>query len=197
MQTKVRQTILTTPRPYLSYSQLSVFERSQDSYIDIYINGNTYSNPRMDYGKRVHQSLETGLTSQEKSIQHAYTFLPRYGRPEAKIKVKTGDLTLYGILDDLNVRKSIINEYKTGAIIWTQSRVNKDVQLTFYVLLFFLKYKRLPKIIYLNWLNTNQNSKDYLNITQFETHRTLTDIIRMDNRTKKVWQGIIKHCESI
>lgn len=92
----------------------------------------------------------------------------------------------------------ILAEYKTGRQ-FTQKMVDSSSQLTFYALLIWLKYGKLPDEIFLHWAKTEIDEDGELKITgdikTFETIRTFSDIILLRGRVKSAWEGINQMCK--
>ena len=181
-----------TPRPYLSWSQLQLFERNPELYREVYIGGREiYSTSALETGKELAMAIENG-ESDNAIIEHLRRFLPNYPKIEYEIKAKLGDIQLLGKLDGYNTRKKIIGEIKTGKK-WTQKMVDTSGQLTFYALLIWLKYKTLPEI-YLHWCEANDGELTG-EIKSFKTKRSKIDLIKFSSRIKKAWEGIKKLCQ--
>lgn len=185
---------IKTPRNYLSWSQMNLFERNPEMYKEIYIDGReNLSNDFLELGKEMAEALEKGK-SKNPIINHLLIFLPSYPKVEYEMKAKIEGIPLLGKLDGFNSKKGIIGEFKTGKK-WTQLMADKFGQLTFYTLLYRLKYKKMPKEILLHWMETN-NDDGKLKLTgkikTFKTQRSTNDLINFIPRIKKTWNGIIK-----
>ena len=96
----------------------------------------------------------------------------------------------------VNTSKTLIKfcDYKTGIVPWTQRRVDNDDQLTFYALVVWLKYKKLPDEIKLEWMPTRRNEYGELELTgeikEFKTERSLQQILNMLSRAQEAWKTI-------
>ncbi len=194
MGNTTKQIKIKTPRPYLSWSQLQLFERSPERYKEIYIDGReNLTNDFLELGKEMAEALEKGK-SENPIISHLLTFLPSYPKVEFEMKAKVEGIPILGRLDGFNPQKGILGEFKTGKK-WTQSMANKLGQITFYTLLYRLKYKKMPKEILLHWARTD-NSDGELKLTgeikTFKTQRSTSDLINFIPRIKNAWNGIIK-----
>lgn len=184
------------PRPYLSWSQMNLWEQNPELYKEVYIYGReNYPSEYLELGKEMAEALEKGK-SKNPIIKHLLIFLPKYPKVEYEIKAKLGDIPLLGRFDGYNPRKKIIGEFKTG-VKWTQGMADKSDQLTFYALLIWLKYKKLPNEILLHWVKT-ENKDGELKLTgdikTFRTKRSLSEILRFSARIKKCWAGINELC---
>jgi len=187
-----------TPRPYLSFSQLSLWERDKELYRRSYIEGiKQPENQYLRLGKALADRLETGVKTNNKLIEYLDIFMPTYPKIEFEIEADFEGIPVLGKLDGFKRRGLIIGEYKTGKK-WNQSMVDKSTQLTFYAMLVWLKYKRMPSEICLHWAKTeiNEDGKLVINgdIKTFKTIRTVSDIILMRGRIKKCWDGIQEMC---
>jgi len=196
--TKSKKLQIKTPRPYLSWSQLSLFERSPSLYERIYIDG--FKQPENKYlklGKEVAERLETGIETDNELIEHLALFMPKYPKVEFEIQADFKGIPVLGRLDCYDPKKRIVGEIKTGKN-WSQGMVDKSGQLTFYAMLVWLKTKKLPSKIRLHWAKTKLDSDGDLQIVgdikTFYTTRSISDIILMYGRVKKCWSEIIKMC---
>ena len=185
-----------TPRKYLSWSQLNLFEKSPKEYSRLYLEGRKRpDNKYIQLGKKLADRLETGLPSGDKTIEHVVNFLPKTKKQEFEITVSRFGVPLLGRLDGFDPRSKKITEHKTGKK-WTQKMVDSLGQLTFYSCLVWAKYKVLPKKIVLHWLETKENEFGELYLTgkikTFKTKRAYVQIALMSCRIKKAWKGIKK-----
>lgn len=188
--------VCNTPRQYLSWSQMSLWNRSQEEYKRIYIYGEKgFCNGAMELGKKVSDGLEDNDVIEDDDIARLAIFMPQSPRKQYEIEVNFQGIPLYGILDGFNPKskKKIIREDKTG-IKFTQSMADNLGQLTFYAILVFAKYRELPHKMYLDWARTikDENGKFKLTgeIKTFETKRTMQDILLFYTKMKRTWQEI-------
>ena len=186
---------IKTPRPYLSYSQMSLWEKNPDEYKRIYFEGGEgFYNSAMELGSKLSEALEEDIHSDISIVEHGRIFLPAYAKKEYQLKVETEVCPLLSKLDTFSSRPLKFREYKTGKVPWTQGKVDKSMQITFYTYVIWRKYKKLPSPIHLDWLCTDPD-KNYGMIKSFETTRTITDLIKFHVRIKKCWQGILEMSE--
>ncbi len=187
-----------TPRPYLSYSQLRLFERSANLYKEVYIDGvRMKANAAMDLGKKLADRMEFDEESDDRMIEHLSIYLPRYEHHEYEIAGEISGVPVFGKLDGFTEFDLDIGEYKTGKL-WTQSMVDKDDQLTFYAMLVWIRFKRLPEKIRLHWCPTeivDGQVRPTGEIKTFSTTRRMADIIKMAGRVIKTWKAIINLCQ--
>lgn len=196
MKKSKKSLIINTPRPYISWSQLNLYENDLDAYRRRYFDGiQQPTNQYLETGKKLADRLETGLETGDEFIEYLAIFLPKYPKIEFEIKANWEEIPVLGKLDGYNPAGRIIGEYKTGKC-WTQSMVDKSDQLTFYAMLVWLKYKKFPSEIRLHWAKTEIDEYGELRITgdikTFKTIRTLSDIILLRGRIKSAWEGIIQ-----
>ena len=189
--------VYNTPRPYISWSQYFLWLSSPKRYIEHYIYGEDgYDSDSMRLGKKMAERMELDEETDYPDIEQVAMFMPKSPKREYEIEVNFEGIPLYGILDGFNPlsNKKIIREMKTGKK-WTQSMADKSGQLTFYTILVFAKYGKLPDKIYLDWAPTERNiNTGKLKLTgevkTFETKRTMQDILLFYSKIKKVWEEI-------
>ena len=195
---KSKKPQVKTPRPYLSWSQLNLWERDKELYRRTYIDGlKQFENVYLKTGKALADRLETGIKTDNKMIEYLALMLPKYPKVEFEIRANFKGIPVLGRLDCYDPKKRIVGEIKTGKN-WSQGMVDKSGQLTFYAMLVWLKTKKLPSKIRLHWAKTKLDSDGDLQIVgdikTFYTTRSISDIILMYGRVKKCWSEIIKMC---
>jgi len=184
----------TSPKGYMSWSQMSLWERDPNLYYQSYIQGiDMYHSKYMSFGKRVHKALEIGYDKgNDPAINLVATFIPSYPKREFRINVKFEGVPLYGIIDGWNPWSKEFGDYKTGKN-YSQATANRSDQFTFYATMIWLKYKVLPKKILIHWIKTAENSEGLYvtgDFQTFETKRELKDIILFSKRIRIAWEGI-------
>lgn len=93
--------------------------------------------------------------------------------PKSKIALKFEELT--GIID-FEAEGDILGDYKTSSHPYTQEEVDQSNQPTMYYLLYFLKYKKLPKkFVYIVFLK--KRKKDMIQV--LETSRNFSDMTKL------------------
>jgi hypothetical protein len=204
MPSKTTKNKIITPRPYLSWSQLSLWEKSPYEYAKHYIYGATINNPHIELGKKLAEVLEKGWEDEEDfdiknlDIELARILLPTYPEKEVELKAEVDGVPILGKLDGFDRDRLIIGEYKTGIQEWTQERVDNHGQLTFYALLVYLNFGKLPSQINLYWIPVRYDGYDIVlsdNTQIFETKRTMKDLLDMGVRIKRAWEGIKELCK--
>jgi len=190
---KKSKTILL-PRGYLSYTQLALWEQDPREYVRRYIYGEQYPiNAAMHYGKKLATCIETGDSEGDELIDTVARLIPRYDtveyRLEAELDVNGYKIPLLGFADTYRTTDYAIREYKTGKWPWTQSKVDKQDQLTLYALIVYLKHKKLPADLHLDWIVTEYGQEGEISATgeikSFATDRSLTDLMEVATRVKK------------
>jgi hypothetical protein len=186
---------MSTPRQYLSWSQLQLWEKDPQQYFLVYFEGvNKYRSKYIELGKRLAKCLELGKDELgDQLIEKVAKLIPNYPNKEFEIRETFEGISLLSFLDGWDEDNFIIHEVKSGTH-WCQKDVDNCSQLSFYALQIWLKYKKLPKSIELHWAKTEVLPDGSLVLTgevkNFKTTRTLKDIIIIGGRIKKAWKGI-------
>ena len=192
MAKPVQPNSIITPRPYLSWSQMNLFERDPAAYVAQYIYGEPPpTSSALAFGKRIAASLEAATTD-DAEVENLRILLPRFPKKEYEIKVEYSGVPLLAKPDLFSPWKVHIGELKTGQAPWTQSRVNQHGQLKFYALAAWLKYKRVPKVE-LYWAPTEWREHKLClkgEIMTFQAEITEQDILSFGARIPQVWAAI-------
>src|SRR5262245_13341970 len=196
-----QQASFLSPRPYLSWSQIQLFERSPDLYAQKYIYGKEEERSEaMRLGKRLSEALETQQATGDNALDNLLAFFPHYPEREYEIKARMDgvEVPLYGILDGFDPANLRIGENKSGRL-WTQEMVDESGQLKMYALLVWLKYKKMPRQIMLRWARTQSNDDGDIEfvgeINSFEADISLNDVMLFTDRVRKAWAGIKELCQ--
>lgn len=193
-----------TPRPYLSWTQLDLWEKSPDRYKQTYIyDDKMRPNMGMSFGKIMADALETGDTTGDAILDLVIAKIPKFGVMEceldAEIKDGKNTIKLFSKIDTAKRTLSAFKEYKTGQAEWTKSKANDFGQITFYATAIFLKTGKIPKDIELVHVPTKKGNNGQIEATgeilRYTTTRDMIDILRMIVRIKKAWAGIEAMCE--
>lgn len=164
-------------------------------YYQVYFEGlDQFRTKYLELGKRMATCLENGFDAERDPLfEMVAVFMPHYPAREFDIKMVFEGIPLVGKIDGWNEKTMTIGEYKTGKH-WTQTMADVSGQLTFYSLLVWLKYKKLPKGIFLHWARTDEDMEGNLKLTgdikTFKTQRSLKDLILFSKRIKTAWAGI-------
>lgn len=189
-----------TPKPYLSYSQLMLFERSPKKYCDIYLKGfSQHKNDAMKLGSKVADALEWRMETEDAKMNDVIGRLPKLARADEEFvtvvpKSKLPEVPIIIKPDAASEDWLKLYEYKTGHSKWTQGKVDKNDQLTFYAMGVWLKTKKIPELK-LFWMPTVEEFGSRVltgEIVEFETSRNLGDISAMMIRAREGWEGIKK-----
>ena len=175
---------------YISWSKLTLWEHSKDEFRRVYIDGFKRESWAMDLGSRMAHAVENDEPSEDPIIEQGRMFLPKLKKQNFKIDVNCSVCPLTGKMDTFDPKTKKFRDHKTGKWPWTQKKVNDHGQITFYYYLIWLKYKKMPPKAWLDWINTDPESKDYGRVKSFPTVRSMTDLIKMHTRIKSAWAGI-------
>jgi len=157
------------PRPYLSYSAFSLWEKDKDAFRRRYYeNEKPFETVETIFGKTVHEQLSPD------------------GEKQIEVWL-TEDLKLMGFLDNFNEESLGITDYKTGHLDskgnapWDRVKVQKHKQLVFYSLLVLLKYGKYNPIVKLEWLETKFKNRS----VEFNGHILNTETRELELTGKK------------
>jgi hypothetical protein len=193
---------MLTPKGYLSWSQLDLIEVSPERYREAYINGHRPPpNRGQRLGSKIHEAMENESLTGEISLDMVIEKVPRLECREEIVmsEMECGyKIPLLIKMDTFKKDLSAFKDYKTGLTRWTQERVDKDDQITFYATAIWLKTKKIPEDIELVDIATKYgpdgNPEATGEVYRFKTRRTMADIVRMMARIKKGWEKIEKMC---
>jgi len=191
-------------KEYLSYSQFTTFSQSPDAYRKAYIFGYKFSNKYTEFGSKIHEALEHRKAT-DRDEKMALKLIPKATKREVEVWAIVGGVPLFGridgvdeglqmLADDKNYK---IKETKTSKNGWTQGKVDKSVQLTFYAMMFATS-KKIPiedVRIQLDCLRTFEDIDGTLHLTgekqSFNTSRKQSDIDALIPKIQEVWKGIL------
>ena len=203
------------PRPYISYSQLRMFEQNLEEYKRIYFYGeeNRPPNRGQVLGKTLSDAMEedeeTGDIEVDAIMAQITPKLPR--RDEiimTKLSVgkypKRDFVPILVKPDRCSLDYMTFQEIKTfgKSSPWSQGRVDKDDQMTFYFMGLYLAAKRdgstmIPKGELIACPTEKRIDDDGIerphlvgDILRFPTTRTFADILRMEARVARAWREI-------
>lgn len=196
---------MLTPRDHLSFSQMTLFERSPELYKRQYIYG---QKPResinMQYGSQLANGLEHDETTGDPILDLMMCHLPKYELMDIPFEVGLPDgkeiITILAKPDSMKADCSAFYEYKCSTRKWTQKIVDDSDQLTFYAMAMWLKTHKIPQeielcVVEVEYIGTRGKLRPTGQIKRFKTKRTMLDIIKMTSRAKKAWKGIKELCE--
>lgn len=175
----------------MSWSQFSCWETNKKQWFDRYILGKKgYATKEMVYGNVIGDRIQ--------NEPDFVPSIPRLKHFEYTIKCTFERIPLIGHID--NYEHSVVHEFKTGKVSWTQKRVDDHRQLDFYAMLLWLSEKIPPQTlkIRLYWLPT----EDVVEVSEyghdvsvriiepcvpvvFETTRSMTHVVKLLGDIKK------------
>ncbi len=192
----INQPAFHSPRPYLSWSQISLFERSPEWYAKKYLFAQQEEQTdSMRFGKRFAQALELQQKTGDDALDNLVSVFPKYPLREFQIEAQLEgvEVPLYGVLDAFDQETLRIGEFKTGRL-WTQEMVNESGQLKMYALLVWLKFQQLPSEVLLHWAETQYIEGKGIEFTgevqSFEARISLEDLATFSARVRRAWDGI-------
>ncbi len=195
---------MITPRPYLSYSQMTLFEMSPEKYVDKYFYGREFRpNRNMLFGKKMADGLEFDEATGDPALDMMMSELPKFELMDIAFEVTLPNgkkpITLLIKPDTYKADYSAFKEYKLSKRKWTQKMVDNSGQVTFYAVGFWLKTGHIPQDIEFDVVKTKYGDKNELmasgEIWRCPTKRSMIDILKMTIRIKKAWAGIEALCE--
>jgi len=115
------------PKGYLSWSGMSTWCRSRESYRRHYYHkGDSTVTPAMEYGSKISDLLENH--PEDPLVRE----IPKYMQPEYPFNVTVDGVPIYGKIDSWDPLGKVFLEYKTGIRPWDRVKVHKHEQLDFY-----------------------------------------------------------------
>lgn len=196
---------MITPRPYLSFSQMTLFEMSPEKYIQKYIYEEKERISRnIALGKQLADGLENGELSGDPLLDLVMAKMPKFelmDKPfETELKNGKEVIKILAKPDTMKPDMTAFKEYKTSTRAWTQKMADESGQITFYTTAIWLKTGRIPSDIELVCATTEYDENGALRptgtIIRLRTHRHMSDVIKMTLRMRRAWSGIRKLCEN-
>lgn len=187
------------PRPYLSYSQLVLWEKNPARYKAIYLGGRQFGTNRgQALGREIAEAIETDEETGDAVKDWVIAQLPKYELRDKEIRAILGTgkdaVPLLAKPDSCKINYLAIIEYKTGAEdSWSQAKVDRDDQLTFYATVTYLITRKIPDLdLYHAPTKLDGLGRPVLvgDIKRYPTKRTLLDIMKMQARMKRAWREI-------
>lgn len=211
---------LRWPRPYLSWSQFSLWTRGSsgpDAYIKKYLYKDPeYTNRAMQVGRQMADMLmERDKETDDPILEHYRMFLPNYGcngdLPGQELQTTYAGIPLLSKPDGYNppiirpespsIKETVLHngelgEYKTGRL-WTQARADEHEQIDFYLLVWQQIWHTKPKTI-LHWMPTIINGAGMPEptgaIVNFETSRSDERLTIFGGKLIRAWREIGQRC---
>lgn len=195
---------MVTPRPYLSFSQMALFEMSPARYASQYIwNEEQHTSKNMAYGSLFAEGLESGEATGDPMLDVMASRIPKFEMMDVAFESDLPDgketIKILSKPDTYRADGTAFKEYKTSVRNWTQKMADDSGQITFYAMGFYLRHGVIPSDIELvnvrvayTGVNTLEPTGDML---RFPTKRSMVDVIKMTGRAKRAWGGIKALCE--
>lgn len=195
---------MITPRPYISWTQYSLFNRSESEYIRLYLDDEDgYSSKEIDFGKKFADALENDDLIGDPNTDMVLSALPRHPEMEYEINTEIAGVPVHCRLDSFNPESGTkpLIEYKTSKNEWTQRKADTHEQIDFYAAAVFSKYEVIPEPIQLVYVPTCESDNNQIivdpnkEICLIETKRTMGDVIEMGAKIKQTWDDIMRVSE--
>ena len=188
-----------TPRPYLSWSQLSLFESSPERYKKVYIDGERLPiNRGMAFGAGMAFGLEDDKATGDPVLDAVMTQIPKFEVMEMEIradmKAEGETIPLLAKIDSAKKNLTGFKEFKTGQTRWTMKQVKESGQIDFYATVIFVKTGKIPWDMELVHVETKAGQDGKIAATgeifRYPTIRTMSQVLNMMVRIKRAWAGI-------
>lgn len=184
-------------RPY-SWSQHCAFTQygKEGWYKKYILNEPTPTNKYMMFGSMIGKKLETDPTF--------LPSVPRQSVMEFGVEAEYKGIKMVGYFDSFCPDTLILQEYKTSRKYgWSQGKVDKHGQLTFYYMLLNLAHKIKPKDVTCNLhhleTETDDNEDvqlvDPFTLRSFSTTRTLKDIANLKKEILLTRQEMMSYAQ--
>lgn len=212
-----------TPRPYLSFSQLTTFERSPEKYADLYLYDKKQRITRnIAKGSDLADSLKDEEASGDPLLDLVIAKMPKFDRMDLPVEDpsgvwvtyqrdnkeyracvpvlenKGGNIPILALPDTAKSGYGAFKEYKSSVRKFTKKMVDDSSQITFYATAMWLVTGKVPEDIELVCVETEYVEHGRVEVTgniyRYPTKRTVGDIIRMTKRIRGVWAGIQELC---
>ncbi len=181
-----------------------LWEKSPKAYREQYLEGKQMPISRaIALGKEIADALENDEDTGDIEKDIIMGMYPNYEIRDQKIEAKliVGKEVVPILIkpDTIKLDYSAIREYKTGREPWTQVKVDKCDQLTFYATGAYILTKQIPEL-HLDWAETEFDEAGRPTFTgkfqSFKTVRRMSHILSMMVRMRKAWKEIGEMCEN-
>lgn len=145
---------------YLSYSEISLFLKDKDAYLNSYINKKAFvSNEYIEFGNKVGKALElndfSNFSESEKITLQKVTRLDIFERP---VFLRYDDFYIIGYIDTCDSRLTKIIDYKTGGKDKDKQYLNDDyTQMNYYSLAIKQETGSFPKSVGIEFIQRKGN----------------------------------------
>src|SRR3990167_2244103 len=194
---------MQTPRPYLSWSSMDLFEHNPEKWKRAYLyEEKNRVNRGMALGRQMAEGLERGEATGDPVLDLLMAKLPKFEIMDKEFDAELKDgkkiIIIRAKPDTMKADMSAFKEYKPGQTLWTREQVNKNGQITFYATAMFLRTGKIPQDIELVHVETAKEDKEALDarigatggLYRHPTSRNMVDILKMQVRMIKAWRGI-------
>lgn len=197
--------LMIHPKPYLSFTQYSMWKRSPEKYIEIYWkDGQRFTSREMAFGKAVADCVENDEESGDPLLDLVIESLPKLEKAELELncELKGSDIVvpLYGKLDHGKLDLSAFREFKTGRTKWNQRVVDADEQITWYCTMIYIITGKIPQDVALAHAPTERDSNGRIvatgDVFVYPTRRNIGQILNMMVAMRKTWREIGERCEA-
>lgn len=184
---------------------MDLFERSEQRWTEVYLYGeaprfNRNGQAGIDLGRKMADGLESGELTGDVLLDLTIVQIPKLEVMEMELRaeLKRGagvePVPLLGKLDTASKDLTAFKEYKQGTERWTQTKVDKWGQITFYATMIYILTGKIPEDIELVWMPTERvdgmRNEATGDICRFRTRRRLPEILNMMVRQKQAWEGM-------
>lgn len=202
------QNKLILPKQHLSWSALSCWLQNPARFRKEYFEaGKKLDTKYLRYGKGIAEMIENG------KYKEILPDLIVYEKPEFEIRTTINGIPILSYLDSYDPKNNVFREVKTGKIPWTQQKVQKHDQLTFYATALKHSIGKMPEYCDLDWLQTKEggveledfwrSNEKQVNVTGYiksfhrefderEIERMENLIVKVANEISKAYQEFIK-----
>lgn len=143
------------PKKHLSWSQLDLWCKNKDRYRKEYFEGGEkLDTEALRFGKGFAESVEDGSYKEHVPDLHVYPNI------EFKIALEIQGVPILSYLDSCDETIPLFDEYKTGRVPWSQSKVQKHDQLVFYATGLKALTGKMPAYCDLHWIETKHDDSE-------------------------------------
>lgn len=170
----------------LSWSQISTFEFSKETWYERYVLGKKQeSTGAMDFGRKIGEE---------------YPYEPSFKR-EYKVESMLGPIKLLGFIDAFDLENKKVIELKTGKS-WTKKKAESHGQIDLYCAMLFVMHKIHPADldIKLIWLQTEEDGDFSIKFVKgmkpviFPLKKSMIDVLNILARVKRVYKEMEEYC---
>ena len=185
---------LILPKQYLSWSSMNCWMSNKERFRREYFeHGEKLDTKYLRFGKGIADLIEKG------KHKELLPDLEVYDTPEFEIRTEIMGVPVLSYLDSYDSKINVFLEYKTGKNPWTQAKVQKHDQLTFYATALKYSTGKMPEYCDLVWIETKEGSVEvddfwHENENQINiTGRIKTFHREFDEREIERMEEIIRH----